>query len=92
MKTKQFKIGERAVGGIIEVSIDKSEQEVTVRALDWDTKQVISPMHSESTDDLSYLQNVLWDWTDSYHTEEILKWLGKNGFEEAANHFIYGRA
>ena len=83
MKTKQFKIGERAVGGIIEVVLDTAEQEVTVRALDWDTKKVISPMHEESTDDLGYLERLLWDWTDSYHTDMIVDWLSRNGFKEA---------
>lgn len=91
MKTKQFKIGERAIGGIIEVKVDSDEQEVTVRALDWDTKKLVSPMHEESTDDLGYLERVLWDWADSYHTEQILIWVAKNGFNEAMEHFIYGR-
>jgi metal-dependent hydrolase (beta-lactamase superfamily II) len=83
MRSKLFKIGERAVGGIIEVKLDTDEQEVTVRALDWDTKKQISPMHCESTDDLSYLQRILWDWTDSYHTDQIVDWLKNNGFKEA---------
>lgn len=83
MKTKQFKIGERAIGGVIEVSLDTAEQEITVRALDWDTKKLVSPMYEESTDDLGYLQRLLWDWTDSYHTEMIVDWLWLNGFKEA---------
>ena len=90
-KAKWFKIGERAVGGIIEVIVDKGEQDVTVRALDWDSKQPLGVGYDESTDDLGCLERILWDWTDSYHAEEILIWVAKNGFNEASEHFIYGR-
>lgn len=88
MKTKQFKIGERCYGGIIEVSIDKSEQEVHVRCLDYDTQEPLIA-YDEYTDDLDYLERLLCDWCDCYHAEQILLWLAKNGFEEAANDYRF---
>lgn len=81
MKKKVFKIGEYAVGGKIEVILDTDEQEVTVTPLDYQTNEPVRL--SASTDDLSLLQNVLWDLTSVYWTDEIISWLGKNGFEEA---------
>lgn len=87
-KTKQFNIGERAYGGIIEATIDKSEQEVRVRCLDYETLEPLFG-YDESTDDLDYLERILSDWTDLYFVEQIIIWLGRNGFEEAANDYRY---
>lgn len=68
---KDFKIGEYAIGGIIRVTIN--EEDVTIVPLDWDSKK---PVRAEETsDDESYLWNVLFDLTSSYYAEQIMEYI-----------------
>lgn len=80
MSLKLFKIGEYAIGGIIKAQYDKDNDEVTLTALDWDTNKPVRA--SESSDDLGYIQNVLWDWTSSYHADNVIEWLQAQGFNK----------
>lgn len=86
MVKKLFVIGERSIGGVIEVSLDKEYQFVQVRALDIQTRELASPLHDVTFYDLAKLEeDLVIDFADSYHAEKILKWLAKNGFVQAAN-------
>lgn len=68
---KDFKIGEYAIGGIIRVTIN--EEDVTIVPLDWDSKKPVRV--EETSDDESYLWNVLFDLTSSYYAEQIMEYI-----------------
>jgi len=75
MAKKQWKIGEWAIGGIIAVEI--KNQYVTIKCLDWDTKEEVRICHF-SEDDKEEMQSNLWDMTSSYYTDQIMKWIKEN--------------
>lgn len=75
MATKQFKIGERAVGGIIKV--DVTGKIIQVKCLDWNSKKEVQS-GTATTDDPDAYRKVdvfLNDVTSSYHADKIMEWL-----------------
>ena len=87
-KTKQFKIGEYAMGGIIRVDITKEEPDrslIEVKALDWNTKQVLMADWAETDNSRwqSNIDNTLNEMTTSYYSDMIMKWINEqvNQFE-----------
>ena len=75
MTTKQFKIGEYAVGGIIKVTI--KGKLVQIEALDYFSKKQVSSGTCLSSDYDAYwkVQNYLNDLTTSYYTSKIMDWI-----------------
>jgi hypothetical protein len=73
--TKQFKIGEYAIGGIIRVS--KAKGHVTIQALDWDTKEVLIDRRFFDWGEEA-MSNCLNDLTSSYHADKILDYIKNN--------------
>ena len=71
-RTKTFKIGEYAVGGIIKVNV--AGQSVNISALDWNTKE---PVESEdfTINDMGGMDMFLNDLTSSYYAEKVLDWI-----------------
>jgi len=79
-KTKQFKIGEYAMGGIIRVDITKEEPDrslIEVKALDWNTKKVLMADWSETDHVKWYNQilNTLNEMTTSYYADNIMNYI-----------------
>jgi hypothetical protein len=75
MAKKQFKIGERAVGGIIAVEI--TGKVISIKALDYFSKREVSTGSAISTDrgaenKLDFYLNEL---TTSYYADKILNWI-----------------
>lgn len=76
MKTKVFKIGEYAKGGIIKLVI--SSKAIQIEALDWNTKQPIeskSFMIDEPNVEIK-IDEFLNDLTSSYYAGKIMDWIG----------------
>lgn len=74
-KTKMFKIGEYAVGGIIQV--DVVGKVVLIKALDWNTKKPVST-GSTSLDDpnaMMKIEDYLNELTSYYYAEKIMEWI-----------------
>ena len=78
--TKTFKIGEYAIGGIIQVDIRKND--IEIKALDWNTKKVVS--RYEYTNNDPALRPGYWrsdvimyleDLTTYYYAERIMKYI-----------------
>lgn len=75
MATKQFKIGERAVGGIIKV--DAVGKVIQIKCLDWFSKKEVQS-GTATTDDPDAYRKVdvfLNEVTSSYHADKIMEWL-----------------
>ena len=70
--TKQFKIGEYAVGGIIKVS--KAKGHVNIEALDWNTKEVIISRRFFDWGEEA-MSNHLNDLTSCYYADKILDYI-----------------
>ena len=64
---KTFKIGECAIGGILQV--EKKKDKYIARALDYNTKEVIQEM---TCDNLQDLEDVLCEWSTSYWADTII--------------------
>ena len=79
-KTKQFKIGEYAMGGIIRVDITKEEPDrslIEVKAIGWDSRQTLMADWAE-TDHVKWynsILNTLNEMTSSYHADQIMEWI-----------------
>ena len=75
MASKTFKIGEYAVGGIISVEI--TGKVIQVKALDWNTKEVVQKGTIVSTDlnAESQLDTFLNDLTSYYYAEKVMNWI-----------------
>jgi hypothetical protein len=75
MKTKIFRIGEYAVGGIIESTVNKDS--ITICARDWNTNKIISQKTFEvrSYDLFMKIDEYLNELTSSYYAEKVLKWI-----------------
>jgi hypothetical protein len=73
--TKSFKIGERAVGGIIKVDINGKV--ILVKALDYYSKKEVMSGSVLSTENNAKfkLDNYLNELTSSYYADKILKWI-----------------
>jgi hypothetical protein len=67
--TKQFKLGEYAVGGIIK--LEKKSDSITVSALDYSSKRQLQSQ-TFSLDDLSRIDWYIGDLTTSYYTDKIM--------------------
>jgi len=83
MKTKTFKIGECCIGGIILVTISKTD--IVIKALDWDTKEVVReytfPKHFEGFGDqtgLHSMDNTLNQLTTCYYADKVLSYIKDN--------------
>jgi hypothetical protein len=78
--TKQYKIGEYAVGGIIKVGISKTH--LTIDALDWTTKNIVIRHHYSRTPWSDYeferVDEALHDLTSSYYADKILTFIKAN--------------
>jgi hypothetical protein len=77
MKTKQFKIGEYAVGGIIKVVMD--DKIVSIDALDYVTRKPL-PFMKETfmKRDRNEIDQCLINLTTSYYTDKILEYIYNN--------------
>ena len=75
MATKQFKIGERAIGGIIKVDFEKNL--VTVSALDYNTKKEVKSMKFWLTGyDVDFdIEVYLEELSTSYHANKIMDYI-----------------
>lgn len=73
--TKQFKIGEYAVGGIIQVTL-KGEK-VEIKALDWTSKKEVQGNTFSAFEDNAYwkINDFLNDLTSSYYAEKVREWI-----------------
>jgi hypothetical protein len=72
---KRFKIGESALGGIIDVEI--YGKLISVKALDWTTKKVVSS-GSAMVDDYNCsekIENYLLDLTTCYYAGKMMEWI-----------------
>ena len=72
---KQFKIGEYAIGGIIDVTICNNE--IVIKALDWDTKDVILSKTFDSKGMDSDYAILEWtnELTSSYYSDEVFNYI-----------------
>lgn len=77
--TKKFKIGERAIGGIIKVEIDTFGDTIRIAACDFYTSKEIraSGFRIKAFGCRNAVDNYLNELTDSYHTEKVMKWIDK---------------
>lgn len=78
MKTKSFKIGEYAIGGIIRVN--KEQDVIRVQALDWVSKQPIMEdrFHTEISGYLNQIDHFLNQLTTSYYADKVLGYIKAN--------------
>ena len=74
--TKQFKIGEHAVGGIIKINTEKKNNlhSITISALDWYSKQELFSSKFHMNDDLA-IDNYLNELTTSYYADKIINYI-----------------
>lgn len=77
MATKQFKIGEYAIGGIIKVDVRSTL--VTIKALDYYSKNVVLEK-TFNNDENSYwnMNDFLNELTSSYYAEKVLEYIAQN--------------
>lgn len=78
MKTKSFKIGECAIGGIIKVDI--TGKVIQIKALDYFSKKELNTGTVLSTDDNSRweIDRYLNSLTTSYYAGKIMEYIEKN--------------
>lgn len=72
MSTKQFKIGEYCMGGIIQVNIQNSI--VLISALDYSTKQIIMSRNF-NINDRGGIDEYLNDLTSCYYADNVLNYI-----------------
>jgi len=79
MAQKTFKIGEYALGGIIQVRI--VDTIVGINVIDWKTKKVIANVTFQTRNFSGYdyreIDNFLNDVTTSYFAGKVLDWIKK---------------
>ena len=73
MASKQFKIGEYAIGGVINVTA--SGGRAYFEARDWDDNELI---RSFDTNDRLEALTELNDWTSSYYADQIIEFVEKH--------------
>lgn len=92
MATKQFKIGEYAVGGIIKV--DVSIESVTIQALDYNTKSVVqtqtftlnrSFLGAVDSEKYWAMKDFLNDLTSSYYADKVMEYIETTAHIEHQN-------
>lgn len=80
-KSKQFRIGEYAIGGIIEARVTKEEPEyelVEVKALDWNDPETVVMSDWAETDSPVWKQGIsdtLHEMTTSYYADKVMAWI-----------------
>jgi hypothetical protein len=74
-RTKQFKIGEYVVGGIIQVNILGND--ITINFRDYYTKEVILTQDFVSDSPRGYIElhNFLLHNGTAYYTDKVIKWI-----------------
>jgi hypothetical protein len=74
--TKQFKIGEHAVGGIIKINTEKKNNlhSITISALDWYSKQELYSATFQLKDEME-IDNYLNELTTSYYADNIINYI-----------------
>jgi hypothetical protein len=74
-RTKQFKIGEYVVGGIIQVNIVGNN--ITINFRDYFSKEVILTEDFVSDSDRGYIEvhNYLLHNGTVYYTDKVIKWI-----------------
>lgn len=74
--TKQFKIGECAVGGIIKINTESKNNlhMITIAALDWYSKQELFSA-TFRMDDVRKIDNYLNELTTSYYSDKIINYI-----------------
>jgi hypothetical protein len=76
MATKTFKIGEYAIGGKIQVVIDRST--IRIAALDYNTGNTVLEETFGNTDNSFWpMKEYLWELTSSYYTDLIMDHIEK---------------
>ena len=75
MKHKQFKIGEYAIGGIIDVTIN--ENQVDIKCLDYNTKERVVGMTFDTNGvDSDYaILETLNEYTSSYYADKVFEYI-----------------
>jgi len=78
MAKKTFKIGEYAIGGIIQVCA--TSESVTIDALDWNSKQKIMGREFQvrATNVTNEMDNYLNELTSSYYADKVLDFIKEN--------------
>jgi hypothetical protein len=78
MASKTFKIGEYAIGGIIQVRI--TENVIKIDALDWTTKEKIMgrEFNAEVLNADYEVIDYLNELTSSYYADQVLEFIKKN--------------
>jgi|APGre2960657505_1045072.scaffolds.fasta_scaffold91733_2 hypothetical protein len=78
MAKKTFKIGEYAIGGIIQVCT--TSDSVTIDALDWNSKQKIMGREFQvrATNVTNEMDNYLNELTSSYYADKVLDFIKEN--------------
>ena len=80
-KTKTFRIGEYAIGGIIKAEVtDEGDQYeiVEVKALEWNNPTRVVMADWAETDHVKWynsILNTLNEMTSSYHADKIMEWI-----------------
>ena len=80
-KTKRFKIGEYAIGGIIEVRVTNEESDrelIEVKALEWNDPTKVVMADWAETDHVKWynsILNTLNEMTSSYHADKVMEWI-----------------
>lgn len=72
---KQFKIGEYAIGGII--NVETKNDVLKVEALDYVSKNVVmeDKFHTQNYDFVNQVDNFLHELTTSYYADKILTYI-----------------
>jgi hypothetical protein len=75
MATKQFKIGEYAVGGIIKVTTNGNC--ISIQSVDYYSKEVIGNYEFDSASNNAEreVDNLLNELTSSYYSDLVMKWI-----------------
>lgn len=80
-KVKKFKIGEYAIGGIIEARVTAEEPDrelVEVKALEWNEPTKVVMADWAETDHVkwyNHIMNSLHEMTSSYHADKVMEWI-----------------
>lgn len=74
MASKQFKIGEYAIGGIIKVTTNLTT--ITIQALDYNSKNEVMSQTFD-LDDSNYwnIKDYLSELTSSYYEDKVMKYI-----------------
>ena len=80
-KRKRFKIGEYAIGGIIQAEVtDEGDQYelVEVKALEWSDPNKVVMSDWAETDHVrwyNHISNTLHEMTSTYHADKVMEWI-----------------